>query len=219
MSNLSPAPRKWDWDLAFAMYCGGLSLEEIAMHEKFRGIPPSTLRTAVSRQDWNGRRERLARLPQASAVDSAAKQLQDRLKTEGMRHQEFMLVELERERGVFTRRSKRQEEQYERLQALEKLDAMGRRISKLDEEKAANPVNQNFQFLVHLQANTPRNGSEASVGILRSNNAHLEGVDTPDFMPNYEIEPAGATITLEPGELKPMPPPGSLFGTAPISPK
>lgn len=246
MANKLPpaAVPKWDWDLAFAMFCGGMNYDQIMAHAKFRGMPRSTLVSAASRQDWTGRKERLARLPQSNAVDNAAKALTDRLKTEGIKHQEFMLSQLERERSLFERKQKTQDGQADRLKILKDLDELGRRISKLDEQKEASPLTQNFQFLVHLQASTQRNGSEASAGILRSNNAHLEAVDTLENSPSGDIPADRAQPTLEevmatmsPGELerlreeseptvimhgevmKRMPAPSMLFGAAPIEPK
>jgi hypothetical protein len=210
--------KKWDWDMAFVLYCAGHTHDQILSHPNFRGCPKGTLVNKCSRDDWPGRRASLARLPSNNGVDIAAKELADRLRKEGLTHQEFMLTELERERNIFARRPKEMKTQEDRLDSLKKLDDMARRISGLDEQKPEDQNTRGFAVLVHLQTHqhgplnpplpTPSatitlpDDSEHSTGILRSNNAIPDDDETPETTPGRAE----------------MPKPGSLFGATPIEP-
>lgn len=213
----------WDVELAYALYAGGMKVSDILLHPKFRGIPPQRMYERARNERWAEKRDEIRAILQipydskqaqkGRAITNAARTLQERLMEEGIRHQEFMMSELHRERKIFENRPKDEETQMERMQILEKIDNVARKTSKLDEEKSANPITQGFAFLVHMQAKsghsatlTLQDDSEASMGILSSNNAHVE----------LPIE-AEIVVSEEPGpDLKQMPLPGSLFGAKPL---
>lgn len=202
-----------DYELAFALYCGGLTFAEIMRHEKFRQFHPQRLAEFSSKNNWAEKKAEIARMQKGSATVNAAKLLQERLVTEGIKHQSFMLDELHRERRVFENRLKDEKTQLERLKIMGSMDDIARRTSKLDVEQHVNPITQGFAILVGLQVSTPDSQTNAPLGILRSNNAHLEGVVEADFV---DLPPAGPEapppppVNRPPG-LKEMPPPGSLF--------
>lgn len=200
---------KWDWDLAFALFAGGLDYYQILARPEFRGLGINTLRSKATAGEWTHRRNKLARLEQASAVDNAAKALQDRLIEEGQKHQSFVLNELERERVIFQRQPRTLKDQMERLTILGKLDDIARKTSKLDEVKPANPVAQNFAFLIHLQDNTHLEGREAYTGILSSKNAIVEAEEDAEIAEKNHMEPVEVPIVKYGEVLKAMPP--SLF--------
>lgn len=216
---------KWDTELAFSMYCGGMTIQQIIETPEFSHLPHATVKNIAHTGKWADRRARLARLPHANAVDNAAKALQERLVEEGLEHQSFILGELKRERICFSRRPRTGDDQAERLKALQMIDDIARKTCKLDEEKKQNPITQGFAFIVHLQS-TPNSqlrkadevlenmpsailslpdDKKAPMGILRSNNAIVEGEETTENL-----------ISGPPGQPKPMPDAKSLF--SPVQP-
>lgn len=205
--SLSTRKAAYNWELAFVMYCGGMAPSDIIKHKSFRGMTIETLNNKISTNGWPSRRAEIAQLRASDILTEKAKELAEALKIEGIKHQEFMLSELKRERRVFENREKTEEGQMERMQILDKMDVVARRTSKLDEQKEGNAVTNGFALLVHLQGNTQPALKNASTGILRSNNAHLEAPET------IEIDPAPEPA---PPDVKPMPLPGNLFGAKPL---
>lgn len=214
--QLSKVRTKWNWELAFVLYCGGMSPSDIIKHKSFRGMPIEQLLHKISQNAWPTRRAEVAAMRATDILVEKARDLVENLKLEGIKHQEFMMSQLRRERNVLEGRQMTEEGQAERIQILDKLDQVARRLSKLDEQKEGNPITQGYAILVQMQANAHNPLREASTGILRSLNAHPEPVETVENDTIYDLNNEPDPEATKP-DVKPMPAPGNLFGVKPIS--
>lgn len=201
----------WNWTLAFTLYCGGSSLQDILFHPTFKGLSMETLKFRATRDAWATRREEIrnlsARNPGALLTERA-KELHENLKIEGISHQNFILSELKREKRIIEDRDHDDtiKGQSARLDILAKMDTMARKTLRLDEEKTENRVANGFLFIIQNGAapQLKQTGSatmtlpdetNASETILRSNNGICIDLETPEIAPR----------------LKEMPAPGHLF--------
>ena len=225
--SISKRKTEWNWTLAFVLYCGGMDPSDILKHQSFRGLTLNHLCNKIQTNAWAKRRAEVAQMRATDVLIEKTKDLAENLKIEGIKHQEFMLSELRRERRVFEDRDKSEEGQMERMQILDKLDQVARRTSKLDEQKEGNAITNGFALLVHLQGNAQPALKNASTGILRSLNAHPDEAETTE---NDTIEVIEEDEAPKPPKVyppkppkpetipsKPMPAPGFLFGSGPIS--
>lgn len=176
---------KWDWDLAFALYCGGMTFEQIRKTEWFQGMAPSTLYNYASQANWRDRRG----LMRDKVGGAMAQNLTERITQAAETHQSFILDEIEQERLAFKKHPKGIKYQMDRLQILEKLDNVARKTLKLDESKAVDQTQQNFAILVYLQQHTPTDPKGPSLGILRSKNGHIGAGGAVTFDPVEGIQP------------------------------
>lgn len=209
-----PANLHWNWELAFVLYCGGMSVSEILSHKQLRGMPESTLVHRITHYGWAKRRQEVATMDKTPLLKERARKLQEKLEEEALTHQDFMLSELRRERRVLEDRARDEKTQLTRLEALDRIDTLTRKLTRMDERQEANPTTMGFAFLVNQSAPQPvkvieipakptpsailplPDDSEHSMGILRSNNAMPDTDETP--------------------EMTKMPAPGSLFGAKPL---
>jgi hypothetical protein len=225
-----PPHHIWNFELAFVMYCGGMLPEDILKHEAFRGMNPQSLHRRISEYGWAKRKEEVSGMDKTSLLKASSKRLQEELEKEALTHQGFMLSEIRRERRIAEDRDHDEtiKGQLGRLEVLDRLDTMARKLTRLDEKQDVNPITSGFAFLVSVATTQNSSQLEAiktiplppekytpsaiiplpedqdhSTGIIRSNNA----------MPDSEEDPE---ITEEPSKPREMPTPGNLFGTKPL---
>lgn len=212
--------QKFNYDLAFIRYCGGASWQEILADHTH--ISKQALFDYAKNNEWEARRTILMNENRGTAVENAAKLLAERLANEAIKHQIFMLDNLERQRSLYDMRSHTEETQGTDLNLLDRIDVLARKVHKLDEQKAANPISVGYSVLIQLATSIPPDNKKAPLGILGPNNAYIGEVveaENSDFGHNSE-EPGGRAQeednnTIEVEQPKKLPP--SLFTSGPIS--
>lgn len=211
--------QKFNYDLAFIRYCGGASWQEILADHTH--ISKQALFDYAKNNEWEARRTILMNENRGTAVENAAKLLAERLANEAIKHQIFMLDNLERQRSLYDMRDHTQDSQASDLGLLDRIDVLARKVHKLDEQKAANPISVGYSVLIQLATSIPPGDKKAPLGILGPNNAYIEGVleaENSDFGHNGQTGPEDSpktddrAITID--EPKKLPP--SLFTSGPL---
>lgn len=141
--------KKWDWELAYALYIGGMGPKEISQVEQFKGCSPRVIANYAHIKGWSkAKREASTELGQ-----QLARTLAERLAEAGDVHQEWMRQKLQRERDVINKAliiDGNMTSQAERLKNMQILDEMTRKLTGLDERKQLNATQQNLNITVHL---------------------------------------------------------------------
>lgn len=196
---------------------GNFTLVEIAEH---LNINKQTLYTYAGRNSWSRR----ARDIQAKAGRGLKQSLMERIEKERIKHIEFALDQLNETGEAIALMKIGQENEHARkgkngkkpvvtvndkLELLDSQDKIARRVLKLDDEEKTDPNDIGFRQLVGLGVSIHLHNSEATTGILSSNNAHLEGLQESDFYP----------LEVTDGEARPLESNESPMREEPASPK
>jgi hypothetical protein len=208
MSETIDAPKtnkfapKWDWELAFALFVGGMSFNDILKTPNFQGMSKKMLQNRAAREEWIRQRKEYSE----TLGQSLAKPLVERLAEAADIHQEFMRVRLERERKVLDNFviTNNVKDQRDRLENLRLLDDMSRKLTGLDDRKPVDNRQFNFNLTVHLASGAQPRQKNVKAGISGAGNAILEGVVTASKVLKAPalIEAASILRAKEAGELK-----------------
>lgn len=187
--------QKWDMELGFALFCGGMSLKDISLQTAFKGINLKYLHERSYKSHWKDRRYLLEKEAQANLTKNMTGRLAEAQKT----HEGWVMGQINEEREVLEAENKTKKgmlslkDQTARLNNLDKLDVIARRTLRLDEVKQVDPTILIFANLINMQDNAPPTPKTASSGILSSKNAHLEAIKESAI----EVE---AQIDMNPAE-------------------
>ena len=140
--------KKWDWDLAFALFVGGMTYKEISLQPQFRGINFRTIVSKGAKDSWGETR----RTMNETMGHNLARTLAERLAEAGDQHQEWLRMRLEKERALVNEMlmSRSMDDQAKRLNNLKLIDDMTRRLTGLDDRKPLNATQNNLNITVHL---------------------------------------------------------------------
>lgn len=172
--------RKWDWELAFALYAGGMNAQMIKDQPAFKGVALSAIYNRVKGERWNEKRMLLENEAQATLNRTLA----GRLAEAQASHESWVNNEVEKERIVLQSCEKKPgdlKDQSMRLGNLEKIDLIARRTLRLDEQKPMDPTALIFATLVHMQDNVPPRIKKAASGILGLKNGISEEDQTMEM--------------------------------------
>jgi hypothetical protein len=176
---------------AWMMYLSGnFNIKQIA---EILDIPYPTLMLHSSRNSWNIMRRKIHKEAGRGLKESLA----ERIEKARLAHQHFMLDQLDETAGGIERKvigetdfedkdGERIVKTGDKLNLLEQQHRVAASVLKLDEVEKVDPVRVGFEFLLQLSAQEPMKqlekmpsailpleaNSEASTGIIRSNNAY-----------------------------------------------
>jgi len=196
---------KWDWALAFALFIGGMSTDEILSLEQFQGMNKKMLQNRAAKDGWIAKR----RETQQELGTSMARSLSERLLEAGEVHQEFMRHRLERERSALDSKliTNDMNDQNLRLKNLGMIDDMARKLTGLDDRKPVDPQRLNLSITVALASGHQPTKKQGTAGISGSRNAILVSVETAPkhakTVPEHTLNEAVSILRAkEAGELK-----------------
>ena len=156
--------KKWDWDLAFALFVGGMTYKEISKQAQFRGCHWRTIVSKGAKDKWGETRKAVSE----TMGHNLARTLAERLAEAGDTHQEWLRQRLEKERALVNEMliTRSMDDQAKRLSNLRLIDDMTRRLTGLDDRKPLNATQNNLNITLHLASgHTPRmKGATAILG-------------------------------------------------------
>jgi hypothetical protein len=143
--------KRWDWPLAFSLYCAGMGPKEIANLPEFRGLSEKSLANAIVKQGWAKAREK----HQMERAVYLTSNLQEARKVAIEKHYKFLLQEVELERKVIEQRVKtgKTNEQTARLEILKRYVELAEKALGIEGEKTGDPKRDGDRWLIAIQVN------------------------------------------------------------------
>lgn len=153
MPTVKERKPKWDYNLAFMLYCGGMPFSQILGRREFDGLTYNTLTNYASIHNWRGRRDDM----ETSAVGAMAKELVTRVNEAKTIHQNFVLDQIEEERDIIlsTPKIANPKAQRERLDNLKTLDDIARKTLGIDNDAPLTGAQKVFGILIQMQDKAP----------------------------------------------------------------
>jgi hypothetical protein len=150
--------RKWDWQLAFALYMNGMGPSEIIRLPEFAGMTEPIISTKITSQGWAKTRERY-KLEKAAYLSRSLQEARDGAIDS---HFKFLLREVELEREVIKNRVKTSKltEQSSRLDILKRYHELAEKALGIEGESTGDKAKDSDRWLIAAQINihAPKNG-------------------------------------------------------------
>jgi len=147
----APPHKKWDWELAYALYLNGMQSKDILALKEFEGLSVIYFNQKIYKEGWTKRRDDFL----LSKGAMLSRTLQDVRKSAIEEHYKFLLREIDLEREVIKNRIRtgKPGEQSQRLSILQDYCKIAEKALGIENEKPGDVAKEGMKWLIAVQVN------------------------------------------------------------------